>query len=162
MAVYTVHAPSHATSALLAEAERFVFVRDRFSWAAFLFGPVWMLRHRLWLALVIYLGVLVGLGLLVDASGGSTGLSLIITLAVAWLLGSEAPSLRRWSLQRRGWQTCGVVVGDDLEAAEHRFFIALVGTERTPRSSPPAPQAPRAPASVPDVIGLFPQPGGPS
>ena len=34
--------------------------------------------------------------------------------------------MRRWTLARRGWKNLGVVVGDDLEAAERRFFDAWV------------------------------------
>jgi hypothetical protein len=157
MAVYTVHAPPHATGTRLEAAERFVLVRDRFSWPAFWFGPVWMLWHQLWLALIGYLALLLGLGAALQATGGSAGASLVIALAVALLLGSEAASLRRWSLDRRGFNLCGVVVGDDLEAAERRFFSALAGEPLGPR--PTAAADPRARTGVPDVIGLFPQPG---
>ncbi len=55
MSVYTVHEPPLRAAGALAEPERFVFVRDGFYWWAFLLTPLWMLRHRLWLVLVIYL-----------------------------------------------------------------------------------------------------------
>jgi Protein of unknown function (DUF2628) len=156
MAVYTVHAPPSGGTRLEA-AERFVLVRDRFSWPAFWFGPLWMLWHRLWLALIGYLVVLVGLGEALRLTGGSSLASAVIVLAVALLIGSEASSLRRFNLQRRGFRVCGVVVGDDLEAAERRFFTALAAEPKDPR--PPPASGPPAPAGVPDVIGLFPHPG---
>jgi hypothetical protein len=81
----------------------------------------------------------------------------VIALAVALLVGSEAASLQRLKLQRRGFALCGVVVGDDLEAAERRFFSALTGVPKDPRPMP-AP-GPPAQTGVPDVIGLFPHPG---
>jgi len=157
MAVYTVHAPPPSAGTRLETAERFVLVRDRFSWPAFWFGPLWMLWHRLWLTLLGYIVLLVGLGVAWRATGGSIATCLVIALAVALLLGNEAPSLRRFSLQRRGFSPCGVVVGDDLEAAERRFFSALTGEPKDPRPTP-AP-GPPASAGVPDVIGLFPHPG---
>src|ERR1700738_2025468 len=72
MAVYTVHEPPLRAGATSApEPERFIFVRDGFSFAALLFGPLWMLRHRMWLGLLGY-GVVVGglsLGLSLHALG---------------------------------------------------------------------------------------------
>jgi hypothetical protein len=157
MAVYTVHAPPPSAGTRLETAERFVLVRDRFSWPAFWFGPLWMLWHRLWLALFGYVVLLVGLVVAWRATGGSPAASLVIVFVVALLLGNEAPSLRRLNLQRRGFRLCGVVVGDDLEAAERRFFSALTG-DRKEAQPTPASVAPGT-AAVPDVIGLFPHPG---
>ena len=92
MAVYTVHAPPAGSGTRLEAAERFVLVRDRFSWPAFWFGPVWMLWHRLWVALLGYGIWLVVIALALRATGGSAGASVVIALAVALLLGSEASS----------------------------------------------------------------------
>ena len=50
--------PARANRPLLDHAARFVFLRDRFSWGAFLLGPFWMIWRRLWLVLIIYLIVL--------------------------------------------------------------------------------------------------------
>src|SRR5262245_50437458 len=55
MAVYSVFAPPPSTGE--ADAERFRFVRDGFSWGAFLLGPLWMIWRRLWLVLLICLVV---------------------------------------------------------------------------------------------------------
>ena len=58
MAVYTVHEPLPRDGARSApEPERFVFVRDGFSFWALLFGPLWMLRHRMWLVLLGYIAL---------------------------------------------------------------------------------------------------------
>ncbi len=56
MPVYTVHAPV-APDASIVAADRFAFVRDGFHFWAMVFGPLWLLSHRLWLAL---LGWIVG------------------------------------------------------------------------------------------------------
>jgi Protein of unknown function (DUF2628) len=157
MAVYTVHAPPPSAGTRLETAERYVLMPDRFSWPAFWFGPLWMLCHRLWLALLGYVVLVAGLGIAWRVTGGSIAAIIVITFAVALLIGSEAPSLRRFKLQRRGFSLCGVVVGDDREAAERRFFSALAGESKDPRPTPPS--AAPAQAGVPDVIGLFPHPG---
>ena len=59
MPAYTVHEPPLREAKSVGEAapdpERFVFVRDGFHFWAFLLGPLWMLAHRMWLVLVLYL-----------------------------------------------------------------------------------------------------------
>ena len=57
MSVYTVHEPPTRAGAAASDVERFAFVRDGFSWWAFLFAPLWMLRHRMWLVLIGYVVV---------------------------------------------------------------------------------------------------------
>jgi hypothetical protein len=57
MSVYTVHEPPLRAGAAASDVERFAFVRDGFSWWAFLFAPLWMLRHRMWLVLIGYVVV---------------------------------------------------------------------------------------------------------
>jgi Protein of unknown function (DUF2628) len=157
MAVYTVHEPRRRDDDALAHTERFVFVRDGFSWPAFLFGPLWMLRHRLWLALLLYLVVVVGLGAGLRAAGAGDAV-IAVGLLLALLVGFEASSLRRYGLGRRKWTRLGVVVGDDLESAERRFFDAWSNQPvRRPAAAPPA--GPVAPGSSAHIIGLFPEPG---
>jgi hypothetical protein len=64
MAVYTVHEPPLKRFEQVSDPERFDFVRDGFSFSAFVFGPLWMLWHRMWLVLLGYIGVSVALELL--------------------------------------------------------------------------------------------------
>jgi hypothetical protein len=60
MPVYTVHAPN-ASRADLRATDRFTFVRDGFHvWAALL-GPVWLIWHRLWLALIGWIVVILAI-----------------------------------------------------------------------------------------------------
>jgi hypothetical protein len=169
MSVYTVYEPPLRAHESAPDPERFVFVRDAFSVWAFVLAPLWMLRHRLWLAFVGYLIVVVVLSLGLRAIGASGTLANVVTALVSLLVGFEAGTLRRFALARRGWRNVGIVVGDDLESAERRFFDAWVNkpllasssANAVPRASSRAPGVPMARRASPDVIGLFPQPGAP-
>jgi len=166
MAVYTVHAPPLTARAAALEPERFVFVRDAFSLSALVFGALWMLRHRMWLVLLGYLILAAALSILLRLAG-SAGAGVAAWALLSLLIGFEAPTLRRFTLARRGYRTVGLVVGDDLDLAERRFFDAWVHKEAKAGSDPfdswgqkgAATGAPSAPAHGPDVLGLFPEPG---
>jgi hypothetical protein len=163
MAVYTVHEPPPSDGA--SAPDRFVFVRDGFSFAALLFGPLWMLRHRMWLVLVLYAVLVAALAVVLHLRG-STGVGMIVWGVLALLLGFEAGTLRRFTLGRRGLRNIGIVVGDDLELAERRFFDSWTRSSWTEKSTaeesgtPALTGTPSAPAAS-DVLGLFPEPGGP-
>jgi hypothetical protein len=160
MAVYTVHEPLRQNGdALARHGAQVVFVRDAFSWAAFLFGPFWMLRHRMWLVLAIYLAAVLLLGVAADFVGGSAWLTALIALLLACLLGMEGASLRRWTLERRGFIVQAVVVGEDLEGAERRYFNARIARDSALRGAKPTGNIWPPASAGPDVIGLFPEPG---
>jgi Protein of unknown function (DUF2628) len=162
MSVYTVHEPPPLAGEIAPDPERFVFVRDGFHFWAFALAPLWMLAHRLWLVLLAYLIVNAALagGLMLLHVAPATRFA--VMLALALLVGFEAGTLRRWTL--RGWKNLGVVVGDDQESAERRFYSRWF--ERTLPASPTPSVAPaplpvlRGPPQSSHVIGLFPEPGG--
>ena len=157
MAIYTVHEPPTKRYQPFGDPERFAFVRDGFSFWAFLLAPVWMLRHRMWLVLLGYVIVVVGVEIGLRAFGLPQSVNFGVGALLALLIGFEAATLRRFTLGRRRWTNVGVIVGENREAAERRFFDAWVRSEgATPL--PPGP-ALRHPPAAPDVIGLFPQPG---
>src|SRR6516165_8809172 len=126
MSIYTVYEPPLKAHESAPNPERFVFVRDGFSFWAFLLAPWWMLRHRLWLALTGYVILAIALSVALRFAGASTTVTLIAGALFSLLVGFEAATLRRFKLSRRGWKNVGIVVGDDLESAERRFFDAWV------------------------------------
>ncbi len=156
MAVYTVHEPP-AQAGTGAAPERFVFVRDGFSLWALLFAPLWMLRHRMWLVLLGYIAVVVALSVVLHLHATAAAATVVWVL-LALLIGFEAGTLRRFGLARRGYRNIGLVVGDDLELAERRFFDSWV-RQAEPTGPAPALASPRTPHSASDVLGLFPEPG---
>jgi hypothetical protein len=165
MSVYTVYEPPLRAADALADPQRFLFVRDGFYFWAFLLGPFWMIRHRLWLVLALYLVISIGIAVGLRALGGSGGAILLVGFLIALLVGFEAGTLRRFTLEGRGWRNVGTVSGRR-EEAELRFFDAWL--RQTPaRPAAPAAANPAAPAMTPPpsspdgtgVIGLFPEPG---
>ena len=165
MSIYTVHQPPLDSGAAAAEPYGFVFVRDGFSWWAFLLTPFWMLRHRLWLALVVYVLISAAVDVGLRALGASVFPMVLAGLLISLLAGLEAGTLRRFKLTCNHWRNIGVVTGDDLEDAERRFFDVWI--RQTPARRPPSPPsappsgaaAPAPPAAPSGVIGLFPEPG---
>jgi Protein of unknown function (DUF2628) len=162
MSVYTVYQPPLGAADAAADPYRLVFVRDGFSWWAFLLTPLWMLRHRLWLALAIYLLISAALDVALRALGASVFTIVVVGLLISLLVGLEAGTLRRFKLARRNWRNVGVVTGDDLEDAERRFFDVWIrqgpaARATATKSAPPAAAVP--PAEQSGVIGLFPEPG---
>jgi Protein of unknown function (DUF2628) len=169
MSVYTVYQPPLPSADNLPATDRFVFVRDGFSWWAFLLTPFWMLRHRLWLVLTVYVLVLVVIDAALHVLGASTFTIIMVGVLVSLFVGLEAGTLRRVTLSGRGWRNVGVVSGHDAEEAERRFFDAWVRRTAAPRSASPETPAPSPPSPAPTdsfspersgVIGLFPEPGG--
>jgi Protein of unknown function (DUF2628) len=149
--------PMRAGGRAANHTDRFVFLRERFSWAAFLFGPLWMIWRRLWLVLIIYLIVLGLIELGLQRLGIASQVRFAVYFLVALLVGFEAASMRRWTLLRRSWRDCGIVIADDLEMAERRFFDSWSADRAVP--PPPPPYAPASGTGA-GVIGLFPEPGG--
>jgi hypothetical protein len=118
-----------------------------------------MLRHRMWLVLLGYIVVVVALAGVLHLHGTPTAGTVVWAL-LALLIGFEAGTLRRFSLARRRYRNIGLVVGDDLELAERRFFDSWVGkAEPAAGAAPTLASSPRAPHSASDVLGLFPEPG---
>jgi len=162
MSIYTVHEPPLRAAESIPDPERFVFVRDGFSLWAFLVAALWMLWHRMWLVLLIYVVIIAGLQAAMRYGGVPGGVIGVTELLISLLIGLEASTLRRFTLWRRGWRNVGVVSGQDEEDAERRFFAAWKADASQPgpgrssrRASSPAPRT--SPST--DVIGLFPQPG---
>jgi hypothetical protein len=160
MSIYTVHEPPLRAGAAAPEPDRYVFVRDGFSFWAFLFGPLWMLRHRMWLVFVLYVVIALLLEGFVALAGGSDLVIAAIGFLISLWVGLEAATLRRFTLRRRGWRDVGVISGEDREAAERRFFDAcLRGGAQNPAPAVPLRSFNPSQTTTSGVVGLFPEPG---
>lgn len=165
MKTFTVHTPSPSGSAEK-DALDTQFVREGFALWAFLIPLFWLIAHRMWLVLLGYLaftGLVEGTAYLIgDIAPG------IFAFAVTILFGLEANSLRRWTLDRKGYRFVAVVSGRTLEEAERRYFdsrangpmTSVVATERLATAAQPSGGRPRMATAFAErpVTGLFPQP----
>jgi hypothetical protein len=162
-----VHEPPRRDDELIAHTARFKFVRDGFHFWAFLLAPLWMLRHRLWLEFIAYALIVGGATFALRRVGIAESAGLWVALLLAILVGIEGSSLLRWKLARRGYEDLGVVVAEDRDIAERRFFDGWVADSgRLAAAAPATPAAAAAaaatpferPAQSPEIVGLFPQP----
>ncbi|ADZ68448.1 DUF2628 domain-containing protein [Polymorphum gilvum] len=138
MSVYMVMVPPEVGTgeATARAADRLLFLREGFSWGALAFSGLWLLWHRMWLALLAYLAATVALEAAARFIGGPGPGVAAFLLAV--LIGLEANALRRWSLERKGWRLAGVASGSDIEEAESRFFRTWSAAGARRLATPPA------------------------
>jgi len=166
MSVYTVHEPPPRIAGALAEPQRLEFVRDGFSLSAFLLTPLWMIWHRQWLVLAVYLVALLVIDGTLRALGASAALVGLAGVLISLLVALEAATLRRFTLLRRRWRDVGMVSGARIEDAELRFFTSWVrqagasDPSHAASSDRPPPGLIAASAETTGVVGLFPEPGG--
>ena len=140
MLTYTVHEPPDPPADRIDRAEKLVFIKDGFSWAAALFAPLWMIVHRLWWALLGFVVVVGSLQLAGKLAAVDQRWVALTGFAVNLLVGFEADTLRRWALERRGWHMLGAVNGRTYAECERRFFEAWLPAQpilTSTGSSPP-------------------------
>ena len=174
MPVYTVHAPVANGDGVRA-TDRFAFVRDGFHFWAALLAPIWLAWHRLWLALIGWIVVMIAIDVGMARLGAGGTAIFLANVLIALLMGFEASSIRRWTLSRRNWRQLDIVVAGNEETAERRFFDRWAAKQRVlndqtavDRGAPPPTrdipgQAFSRPPPLPrnEIIGLFPEPGAP-
>jgi hypothetical protein len=129
MQTYTVHEPPNASAERVDRAERLVFIKEGVSWGAALFGPLWLLAHRLWWPLLGYLVAYAAIEALRLAALVDRRWIGLILIALNLLLAFEGDSLRRWGLARRGWRMLGASNGRNRAECERRFFEAWLPTQ---------------------------------
>jgi hypothetical protein len=126
MRVWTVHLspppPAGADRPRAAAAP--VLVPEGFSWGAFLFGPFWLLAHRLWLPALLWSVAAPAAAALLVAAGVGGGGAVVASLALQFLLGCHARDLQRRGLARRGYAQAHVVAERDEERALARLLAA--------------------------------------
>src|SRR5262249_7407386 len=112
MTIYSVHVPS-SDPVSNAAADRVHFERPGLAWAAFFFGPFWLLAKGLWRALLVWL---IGAAL-VGAAAGNGAISretaeLLVVLSALYL-GLAGSSLASAAYDRGRWRLADVAIGSD-------------------------------------------------
>ncbi|MCG7392748.1 DUF2628 domain-containing protein [Microvirga sp. ACRRW] len=156
MTTYTLHLPRDARPGDPAALEEAELVKDAFSWGAFFFTFLWFFFHRLWLAglgvlvLVLAFGALMQLLDVHEAAGAVAGLLLQV------LIGLEANSLRRWTLSRHGYVLADAVTAADKDEAEAKAFARWLAPRPAALRNPVSTPVPTTSRRPDPVIGLFP------
>jgi hypothetical protein len=97
-----------------------VAVAERFSWLAMLAPPVFALWHGLWLLLVFWLALVLGLGYASRLIGSEAAVLLYGVVAV--FIGIEAPALRRDWLAFRGFVWRGDLIASAADLAQRDYL----------------------------------------
>jgi hypothetical protein len=148
MRIYTVHEPA-AGGVKPEDPSSVIFIREGFSWMAFIAPLLWLFYHRMWLVAAAYLGLSMMLGLLAQAEGGSQLLSGLVGLGFSLIVAFEAFEIRRWHLRRKGFRQVASIAAKNLDLAEMRYFTkntddalsATPGRETGAHPLPPLPPA---------------------
>ncbi|MBN8980544.1 MAG: DUF2628 domain-containing protein, partial [Rhizobiales bacterium] len=109
MAIYTVHAPVGYGTDARATDDKVVLIRDGFYVWAFLAAIIWLIWHRLWLALFGYVVISIAAELLFKALDVGVTARFIVMLVFALLMGAEASTLWRWKLSRGKWRQVDLI-----------------------------------------------------
>ncbi|MDB5553059.1 MAG: putative transrane protein [Rhizobium sp.] len=137
------------------------FIRDGFSWLAFLLPLPWLLAKRLWL--VALLAVLVYLVTIFIAEQYRLD---ALPVAFSFVLGLwtalEGGHAQARSLERKGWQIERVIAADRLSDAEEIYFAGKTATARAEpeRPLPPLPARKAIASSDAVALGLIGPAGG--
>ncbi|HRY06393.1 MAG TPA: DUF2628 domain-containing protein [Hyphomicrobiaceae bacterium] len=146
MIIFTVHEPPAPPIDRLDRAETMVFLKDGFTWSAFLLGPIWLVANRFWVSAVGYIALAVFGYVLLESAGAAEPLFGLFILALNAVVGFEAHWLKSSKLESKGWNVLGSVTGRSLAECERRFFENWLPTQALRRrdTEPAAPAAPEA------------------
>lgn len=153
MATYYVVSPPASTD----PEKDTLFIRDAFSWLAFLFPLPWLLVKRLWLVAGLVVAVYAAAILLAEYVG-LDGLPFAMSFVISLWLGFEGGHIRAAWLIRKGWREEAIVSAHDLDEAEEIYFSGLArpsDTLATPLIPARAPAAAGANSVALGLIGPF-------
>jgi predicted membrane chloride channel (bestrophin family) len=119
--IYTVHSRGEPLDSLRSLDET-RFVKEGFSWPAFVFTAAWLLYKRMWIVLLVAVAAQILLGVAAERIAAPWWFAPLGGLALSLLLGFEGNALYRWSLSRRGFDEVGIAAGAHIEDAEARYF----------------------------------------
>lgn len=108
MNIYTAHTKPHAKP---------VLVREGFSRAGLLLGPVWLVANRIWVA-----GALAGCADILIGAFAPDSLRYVLAAAISWSIGLFGHELQRWWLEQHGYAEVHVIAAKDEDEALSRLL----------------------------------------
>ncbi len=106
-------------TAHLHETKPPVLLKEGFSWAGALFGPLWLLARRAWIPAALAVALYAAVAVL---SGEK--LTMVAWLLGNWCLGLFGHDLLRWNLRLRGFTLAHVVAARNADGAFMRLLSA--------------------------------------
>lgn len=156
MAVYSVHLPG--APGQKPDASEAAFVREGFCWPAYVFGPFWLLAHRLWLSAALWFAGFFIFSGLAGAGLLSSSASLMLIGLMQVFIGFEAERLIERQLWRKGYDLAEIIAAPHFEEAEMAFYRRL-GAEAAAPARAALNRPPPPPAGPTPVIGSLPASG---
>ena len=139
-----------------------VFIRDGFSWMAFLFSLPWLLFRRLWLAAVIAVALYL-LSIYIAETYKLDMLPIAFSFLLSLWVSLEGGEARVRRLERLGWTVERVLAAQNVSDAEEIYFAEKAAKARRQPTEPlPALPAgkPLAPQNNVVALGLIGPQGG--
>lgn len=100
----------------------YVFIKEGYSIAAALLGPVWLFVKGMFTAGGLYIGMMIIGSIFAGLIGLNAIAVLGLLLATNLAFGLFARDLHRFHLERQGYQFKSVVKGKSLDDCEIRYF----------------------------------------
>ena len=149
MATFLVLIPPDAKS----QDEHARFIRDGFSWVAFLLPYIWLLWHRAWLAAALVFAVqALGSAISDHPVFGLAGV--VLCLATNLLVTLEGPTMIVAGLKRNGWTVDAAISADDRATAEEIYYMDIAAGEPETRHTVSLPEAETSPRRHAPMLGL--------
>lgn len=120
MRFYSVFADQSADDSKALEDA--VFIKNGFSWPAFLVFPLWSLYHWLWLPFLAWLVVSVTASTILALVSAPWHWGFLASLGIATFMAFEAGAFRRAQMVRKNYSEIGQVSGHSLVECETVFF----------------------------------------
>ena len=98
-----------------------VFVRDGFSWLAFLFPLPWLLFRRLWIVAIVAV-LLYGVSIFLAETYRLDALPVAFSFLLSLWVSLEGGEARVRRLEHRGWTVDRVMAAPSIADAEEMFF----------------------------------------
>ncbi|MGV3548152.1 DUF2628 domain-containing protein [Rhizobium sp.] len=139
-----------------------IFIRDGFSWLAFLFPLPWLLFRRLWIVAILAVAFY-GLSIFLAETYRLDALPIAFSFLLSLWVSLEGGEARVRRFERLGWTVDRVMAAPDLATAEDVHFAekaaAAHRVSATPAPAMPA-SKPVAPSSNAVALGLIGPQGG--
>jgi uncharacterized protein (DUF58 family) len=130
-----------------------IFIRDGFSWFAFLFPLPWLLFRRLWIAAIIAV-VLYLVSILIAEQYGLDALPVAFSFLLSLWVALEGGEARVRRHERLGWQVDRVLVAHNVADAEEIYFTEKVAQARRQPTEPPPVLSAAKPAAQSNIVAL--------